>query len=401
MILKKLSAGALIWASAASCTGETAADVTYTLTDSMGIAIVESHAPAWGSTAPLIDSVPQLRIGSEVPGPYQFAYIADGLLLANNDIAVADLVAGEVRVFSSAGEHAATYGRQGDGPGEFRGLFTVLEHGGDSLLAWDGRLRRATIFPKSSPSAPPRVVEGRYEGNFEVFGATENGPLLLYSPGSSFRRDLSPGRQWIITPILAMDTNEGQVDTITKLPDRERVVATDGNAPMLVPLRYAIQAATRNGFYWATPDKYEIRFFDPSGKLRRILRRPIQPRAVEPAMIAQYVETQVEEVARTRGDEAAAAARLRYESDSYGEEIPLFASAFVDREQRLWVSESEWPSDAFPTRWSIFSPDGVWLGDLETPERVRILDALGDEVLGVWHDELDVQHVQVHKVTWP
>lgn len=401
MVLRSLPAWAVIVTTLASCTGERVADAPYTRTDSMGIEIVESHAPAWGSTAPVMDPVPQVRIGSEVPGPYQFAYVLDGLLLANGDIVVAEVVAGEIRRFSSTGEHSATYGKQGEGPGEFRGLYTVLEHRGDSLLAWDGRLRRGTIFSRSSGVAPPRVVSGRYEGNFQAFGSTENGSLLFYSPGSGFRRDLNPGRQWILTDILAMDLDDGRVDTIAKLPDRERVVGLDGNAPMLVPLRYAIQAVGRDGFYWATPDKYEIGFYDPNGNLQRILRRPIQPRAVEPTMIAQYVEEQVQRVARTQGDEAAAATRELYQSESYGEEIPLFASAFVDRDQRLWVSESEWPSEAFPTRWSIFSTEGIWLGDLEAPERVRVLDALGSTVLGVWHDELDVQHVQVHNLVGP
>jgi hypothetical protein len=396
---ENLSAGIFMVACMASCT-DSRGDATYTLTDSMGIAIIESHTPAWGSSPPRIDSVPLLQIGSEEPGPYQFAYVLDGLLSAGGEIVVVEASANEIRVFSSAGEHAATYGRQGDGPGEFRALFAVLEHRGDSLLALDGRLRRVTIFPTSS-AGPPRVFEGQYEGNFAVFGAAEDSLLLLFSPGSGMRRDLSPGRQWIITDILAMSTHDGQVDTIAKLPDRERVVATDGNAPMIVPMRYAIHATSRDGFYWATPDRYEIGFRGPDGSLRRLLRRPVQPRPVEPPMIAQYIDGQVEGVLRARGEEAAAATRQRYQSDPYGDEIPLFSSAFVDRDQRLWVSESSWPSEDIPTGWSVFSPEGVWLGDLEAPRRVRLLDARGDTVLGIWHDELDVQHVQLHGLLWP
>jgi hypothetical protein len=167
--LKNLPAGVFILACVASLSGEIRGRATHTLTDSMGIAIVESHSAAWGSTPPRIYSVPQLRIGSEEAGPYQFAYV-------------------------------------------------------------------------------------------------------------------------------------------------------------------------------------EIGFRDPNGSLRRLLRRPMQPRPVEPPMIAQYVDGQVERVRRTQGDEAAAAARDRYQSDAYGEEIPLFTSAFVDRDQRLWVSESLWPSDDIATR---------------------------------------------------
>jgi len=79
--------------------------------------------------------------------------------------------------------------------------------------------------------------------------------------------------------------------------------------------------------------------------------------------------------------------------------LPYFEAAFVDGEQRLWLAAPSWPAfQSAPRRWSVFSPEGVWLGDLEAPERVWIVDSLGDVVLGIGMDELDVPYVQFHRL---
>ena len=95
------------------------------------------------------------------------------------------------------------------------------------------------------------------------------------------------------------------------------------------------------------------------------------------------------------------ATRRRLEEGPWGDILPLFAAALVDRDGRLWIAASTWPSRDFPRRWSLFSEDGVWLGDVVAPERLRILDARGDTVLGVWSDELDVPYVQLHRLMLP
>ena len=43
---------------------------------------------------------------------------------------------------------------------------------------------------------------------------------------------------------------------------------------------------------------------------------------------------------------------------------------------------------------------GAW-GDLEAPDRLRIVDSRGDTVLGIWSDEFDVHYVQLHRITTP
>ncbi|MCY3703980.1 MAG: hypothetical protein OXH08_00520 [Gammaproteobacteria bacterium] len=48
--------------------------------------------------------------------------------------------------------------------------------------------------------------------------------------------------------------------------------------------------------------------------------------------------------------------------------------------------------------WLVLGPDGNWLGSVEIPENFRVTDIGVDEILGVWEDELDVQHPQVRRL---
>ena len=48
----------------------------------------------------------------------------------------------------------------------------------------------------------------------------------------------------------------------------------------------------------------------------------------------------------------------------------------------------------------MISEDGDWLGVVELPDGLRILDIRGGRILGVLRDELEVQSVAVFEVTF-
>ncbi len=388
----------------AACAGGEQGAPPSTTTDSAGVSIVTSTSSAWGERSARVDSTPVLRIGADQIGPYQFSFISTALLLERGAIAVVEASANEIRFFDAEGQHVRTVGRRGRGPGEFQVISGLFRTTGDSLTAHDQVERRVTIFPIDGGA--PRVV--RYDavpggrGSFAAFGALGDGRLLLYNPGAGFRPDLEPGLQWVTSEIAALDPADGTARIIARVPSRQQFILEGGDTQVLAPAHGAIRAATDDGFYWGTSDRYEIRFFDSGGTLRRILRRPVEPSAVEPAMIEAWITANLEEVRRREGEAAVPRYRQRYEAGSFGDRVPLFDRAFVDGDDRLWVGSSVWPEvRSAPSRWSIFAPDGAWLGDLEAPPQLRIVDARDGLVLGVWQEEGEAPYVQVHRLIGP
>ena len=380
------------------CGGEAAPNpANYTVVDSAGIEIVESLAPAWGYEGYAIDPEPLVRIGREEEGPYQFGFVYRALFTEGGAIAVPEYGSQELRIFDSSGLHLRTLGGRGEGPGEFQRFSGANRFPGDSLAAFDGQLSRITIFSPSS--GEQRTILSQVEGNFAVFGILEDGHFLLYSPGGSYHPELEPGLQWVFTDVISVDPSDGSWRVLASLPGRQQLVEPDGNTGRVIPDLYSIQAVAESGFFWAKQDRFVIDFYDGDGVLRRILRRPVDPVPVDQSMVNEWIEATLEEVRRREGEEAVPRYRSRYEDALLGEHVPVFGIAFVDSEDRLWVSGPAWPSlDSTPRQWSVFSKDGFWLGDLEPPEGVRIVDSRGDLVLGVWHDEFDVPYVQVHRL---
>src|SRR5687768_12841645 len=47
---------------------------SYSMNDSAGVVIVESHAPAWTGDSLIVEREPFVQIGSEEAGPYRFAF---------------------------------------------------------------------------------------------------------------------------------------------------------------------------------------------------------------------------------------------------------------------------------------------------------------------------------------
>ena len=72
----------------------------------------------------------------------------------------------------------------------------------------------------------------------------------------------------------------------------------------------------------------------------------------------------------------------------------------MDVEGYLWVGEAQTARtlDA-PRKWEIFAPEGEWMGPIHTPSRFKVLEIGTDYMLGVFRDDLDIEHVQVFPLT--
>ena len=92
--------------------------------------------------------VPSLVIGVvEGDDAYQFFRASSAVRLSDQTIVVANNGTAQIRFFDPRGRFIRQVGRWGGGPGEFRWLQSVQVTEGDTVVAFDGRLRRSRFTP--------------------------------------------------------------------------------------------------------------------------------------------------------------------------------------------------------------------------------------------------------------
>ena len=131
--------------------------------------------PATGTTAlvdlPLLTlSEPTLQIGL-VDGAeeYLFGSVEGVLRLEDGSVAVSDGGASKVSIYDSNGSYVASFGRAGQGPGEFRNLSRIYAHGTDSLRVLDRSTGRVSSFD----------VRGEYGGQTDGYDLSQDSTFSL------------------------------------------------------------------------------------------------------------------------------------------------------------------------------------------------------------------------------
>ncbi len=79
---------------------------------------------------------------------------------------------------------------------------------------------------------------------------------------------------------------------------------------------------------------------------------------------------------------------------------PAYAEMLVDPSGAVWLKLYRGASEQDqPQEWLVLDADGTWLGTVEVPPRFTVMHITMEAVLGVWQDELDVEHPQVLRLT--
>ena len=362
--------------------------------DSSGIRIVENARPPAGSRLWQVGPQPSVSIG-EVEGeePYMLSGIRDAMRLADGRIVVPNSGSDEVRVFDASGVHLATWGRSGEGPGEFDALVEVEPWPGDSIAAWYGPRRGVSVFDLDGNFAREITLERDPDDPRSRYvrpGAVTSDGLIL--AGVDPHSDVE-------VPVEIRDADGRLASSLGTHPGH--VVLIDGSAtPRILGWR-VVQEPWGDLIIHSTTEWYEITAFARDGTVARIVRREHESRAPTRAEIEAYIEEQVyypPESLTSEIEEEQERERQRYRDYPVGERIPAYASIIVDELDHLWVEEYEVPGSRRPgVLWTVFDPEGRVLGYVETPERLVIHEIGEDYILGHIYDELHVEHVQL----WP
>jgi len=387
--------------SSLACSGAEAGGSGATVRDSAGIEIVENSSPEWkDGTGWRLADTPDVDIGVlEGADEYQLFQARDAKRLTDGRIVVANGGTNELRFYTPDGNHVASAGREGGGPGEFQQLGWIRTFGGDSLMVYDFSLGRMSVFDDNGTFARSFKITPIGEASF-VIGADvfSDGMVLAKSP-LIFAGGIENGLNRRDELFQTYTATGEPVDSLGAFPGPEQFIQTGGSGNRrfiaITSLPFGRTPATAvygTRFCFGASDTYEIACYERDATLRRLIRRSVPPRPVTPADVEAYKER---ELADVEDENARRDAERRYEEMPVPETMPAYATFTLDAVGDLWVREFT-VGEAATWTWTVFDPEGRMLGTMALPPDFRVTQIGDDFVLGLWRDDLEVEHVRLY-----
>ena len=228
MFHKKLVAIPLLLVGFSACSSSGAGNATFTTRDSSGIHIAENVSPTWGDEdAWHLGDAPLVDIGAVEGDPaYELYRASSAVRLPDGRIVIGNSGTQEIRFYSESGTHLFAAGGAGEGPGEFSVINWVTRYRGDSVVAYDMRQMRISVFDSDgtfvrSYSLPG--MEASTRGSAQ--GVFENGSVFSIERTGSMPDDASEGfRQE--EPLYTVNPDGEFEDSLIVSPGTERFIHT-------------------------------------------------------------------------------------------------------------------------------------------------------------------------------
>lgn len=361
--------------------------------DSAGVEIVESPA-ALEESAPALApaTAPALEVGVVDGAPeYQFFRVSSAKPLDDGGFVVANGGTQELRFFDPTGHFLFAQGGQGEGPGEYRFPAILATPFADSIHVFDLMTNRFTVVGVDGSlvrsGLPSRNVA-------TVMGVLDDGRVVSTQNTASARPD-SPEEIIVNRVVVQVSDPAATVrDTIGVFDGPDLLRWREGNRIgfSMVPFDVAPAVAARGDGIWVTPGRVpEVRQYDSTGRLLRIMRVLREPQPITQARFDAFV---AEQVAAVTDAAAAAMERRHYDAMPLHERMPAFQRLLSDPGGGVWAEEYR-PDESAPVRWTVFRGDGVVAGSIALPPGTQLLAIGRSRIIGLRRDEMDVERIVV------
>jgi hypothetical protein len=383
--LVRLSAIALV--GLVGCADSSAEDFVVR-TDSAGVELIRSERP--DSDGEILQvAAPTMDL---TESGHEFYRVRD-MVQVDSLLVVAEPT--QVRAFLPDGSEEWVFGREGDGPQEFQRI-SDLEVRGDSIIVFDYWRRRVSVLTRA----------GEWGRGFTLRTPLLGPDLVLTQIGfavsatSAGIMDPDGPTGFVRTPSLIVQVGwDGQrEDTIARLAGTEsvRIPGPNGIIDQLPVFGHLSLLVTDGSGRLARIDG-EFLGYESLGSEGDVVARSSGALSTElPDSLLEAEWDAREEIL------GSAAVRELRESTPTPDSRPMASDAKSDDRGRVWIREhyGEFRNRVGPGPqvWQVFGEGGAWLGYVEVPSDFQILDLMGDRVLGVFRDSLDVEHPQVRSL---
>lgn len=147
---------------------------------------------------PGLSLVKERQIGAlDGPAELTFAGISDIAVNSSGEIYIADRRLAEIRKFDKDGKHILTFGRKGQGPGEFQSIRVLsIGHNGEVII-YDDMLGRISVFSDTGElrTTTKKLLETEWisparifcsDGGYVLFGKVGEGLQLFHEFGEDW-----------------------------------------------------------------------------------------------------------------------------------------------------------------------------------------------------------------------
>lgn len=353
-----------------------------------------------------------LRIGSVDDSESAIARVGSLAVDSGGRIYVSQPVDGTIRVFDAEGNHVGTFGRPGDGPGEFRqvsqiGIFA------DTLYASDGTAGRVTLFS----------LDGRVLGTLPLIphGLDEDwlplapmrlgpGGMALALPGFlPVLRDPTADYRWLL---LHIDRSGEIVDTAALVvqPSERSIVLRSPFGPQMMPqpLRVPVLPlisadgsrvgiARGGGTTGRNATTFGVTVLSSIRDTVWSRSYAYEPIPISPSIVDSTVAATVGRLNReVFPDRADAERQIRQGMSLPNDLAPVSGGVFAD-DGDLWLRREEVPGQ--DQRWTVLDSVGAPVARITLPRGLSVEVVRSSTLWGVETDELGVPYVVRYTIT--
>lgn len=389
---------------AAGCSADRSGRATRVVTDSAGVEVVTVRPPE-RPQAPMPIPVAEIGVASGAQ-ELEFSDVTGALQLPDGRIVVADGGTSELRFFDAVGSFLQSAGGEGEGPGEFRSIDYFGLLGTDTLVVYDGRLRRLSLLDPTgrflgshsvSDVTLPYVVGSLDSGElaaWQHYGPEQEG-LGVHAAQVEFGTFALPEASFRVLG-TARGAEEARVQYRGRITRAFRPFSREGD----------IAASGEHMFVLTSSADNRIRVYDATGRLARVLAIDFERKAPTPEDVSGWVESWMEEF-QPPSQDVEDWWRFGFREVSPPDSIPLLRSLEVD-------SEGNVCAERYPLTWGsathywCFTPDGFFVRSLELPAgQVRRgphpywdtqLQLTPRRAVGVWAEDLGVERVKIFEL---